>query len=418
MSYSYGSFEPGHSEQDKAAFPALGFNPCPGDWASADWIADSVRRAAKALGDIQQVLRGTGRGEWRGKAADKFREQFDDDFRPKIDKAEDSFSRSASALEDWASYMKPKQKRAHELEELAQAAKKRAEEAKGALSALGDTPSGEPKGAAEEKERKRLEERRGDAKKAAGDTEEALEDIRRQARDLADTYRERGEEIADRLKRALDIAPNEPGWLEKIGEALGRLDDLIGKALDAAMAEIKQFLKENAWLFKMIGDIAGTLSAIVGLLSLAFPVLGPIALGLGALALGSHYLMAVGTTGSFTKALTDETVLLDAAGLAFGGGAFAAGKALTKIAGPGTAGFFKTVITQPGRAMGGMEMTASVMQFTGNWMGNAVGFGPGGAAQNIIESGKYVAPGDQTPGPGKDEVPAYLDPEEAKKATR
>ncbi|WP_419993209.1 putative T7SS-secreted protein [Streptomyces boninensis] len=160
-------------------------------------IAQSVRHAARALGDIQQVLHGTGRGEWRGQAAEKFRDQFDNDFRPKIDKAEDSFGRSASALEDWADYMIPKQRRARDLESQAEAAKKRAEDARSAADGLPGKPPpwDQPKDKEEEKQREQLEERRGKAEQAAVDAEEALEEILRAARRLAESYREKGEEI-------------------------------------------------------------------------------------------------------------------------------------------------------------------------------------------------------------------------------
>ncbi|MEV7842327.1 hypothetical protein AB0O77_34790, partial [Streptomyces albidoflavus] len=65
-------------------FPAIGFAPCPGDLRTAERVAKIVRKTARALSDIAHVLNGTGRGEWRGKAAEAFREQFDEDFRPKV----------------------------------------------------------------------------------------------------------------------------------------------------------------------------------------------------------------------------------------------------------------------------------------------------------------------------------------------
>ncbi|MFW6691808.1 putative T7SS-secreted protein [Streptomyces sp. MAR4 CNX-425] len=414
--------DPGHTEEAKARFPGLGFDPCPGDPRAAEWVAGVVRRAARSLDEISQVLNGRGDGEWRGKAAEEFRRQFNDDFRPKIDKARESFTQSAKALEEWAAYMPPEQDKAREYEEQAHAARERAEEAKNNLAGLPPEPSwfALPKNDREEREAKEQEKVRSEAENAVGNADRALEAIRDDAKRLADRYRTQGEDIADRLKRAMDIAPNEPGLFDKIGSAVAALDDVLVMALDNALGELKKFLKENAWVFKMIGDIAGTLSVITGLLSLAFPWMAPFALGLGALALTSHYLMAVGTTGSFQAALTDQTVLIDAAGLAFGGGAFAAGKALTRIVGPGTSGLFKTAITQPGRAVGGWELSASTLQFTGNWMGNSVGALPGGGAQNTldtVEAGFEVGK-EELGFDGKPKLPPFLDPNVAKKATR
>lgn len=97
-------------------FPALGFVPCPGDHVVADSVAKTVRRTAKALVEICHVLHGTGVGDWEGKAAKAFRETFDDEFRPRMDDARDSFRGAASALEDWADYMERKQRAAVKLE--------------------------------------------------------------------------------------------------------------------------------------------------------------------------------------------------------------------------------------------------------------------------------------------------------------
>ncbi|WP_259332853.1 hypothetical protein [Streptomyces anthocyanicus] len=49
----------------------------------ADDVAKTVRRTAKALVEISEVLHGTGVGDWKGKAAEVFREKFDDEFRPR-----------------------------------------------------------------------------------------------------------------------------------------------------------------------------------------------------------------------------------------------------------------------------------------------------------------------------------------------
>lgn len=409
---------PGHTAEARARFPAIGFDPCPGDHRAAEHVAGVVRRAARSLDEISQVLNGRGDGEWRGKAAEEFRRQFNDDFRPKIDKARDSFARSAAALEEWAAYMPPKQLQARALEDEAGAAKSRAETARTHLSGLPPEPKWHdvPKNDREEREAKREANERSRAETAVSNAESTLEEIRDRAATLADRYRAEGEAIADRLKRAMDIAPNEPGLFGKIGEAIGAAVGALDGVLDSALGELREFLEKHAWVFKMIGDIAGTLGAVLGLLSLAFPVLAPFALGLGALALTSHYLMAVGTTGSFLAALTDETVLIDAAGLAFGGGAFAAGKALTRIAGPGSAGLFRTALTQPGRTVGGMELTASSLQFTGNWMGNSVAMLPGGGAQNTYEFSKWASNG--LIGREAGRTPAFLDPDEAEEATR
>jgi uncharacterized protein YukE len=118
--------QPGWLRPDPAAdarFPAIGFCPCPGNQKDATQVAEIVRRTARALRDIAHVLNGTGRGDWKGKTAEAFRERFQDDFRPKVNDARDSFSDAAQALEDWATYMRERQAYAERLESQAQDAK-------------------------------------------------------------------------------------------------------------------------------------------------------------------------------------------------------------------------------------------------------------------------------------------------------
>ncbi|MFJ6833879.1 hypothetical protein [Streptomyces sp. NPDC091209] len=66
----------------KDRFPAVGFVPCPGEPDTAKHVVGIVQRTAKALTEISDVLRGTGEGDWKGRHADAFRAQFDDDFLP------------------------------------------------------------------------------------------------------------------------------------------------------------------------------------------------------------------------------------------------------------------------------------------------------------------------------------------------
>ncbi|MEV6313920.1 hypothetical protein [Streptomyces sp. NPDC051776] len=79
-------------------------------------------------------------------------------------------------------------------------------------------------------------------------------------------------------------------------------------------------MKELAPFLKLIGDVAGLLSGITGLLALipGLQFLGAASLILGGVALAAHYLSAVGTTGSFAKALMTKDVILDAVGFGLG----------------------------------------------------------------------------------------------------
>ncbi|MGW7076802.1 putative T7SS-secreted protein [Streptomyces sp. NPDC054866] len=403
-----------------ARFPALGFCPCPGDLRTAADVSGIVRRTADALCDIAHVLNGTGRGDWKGKAAQAFREQFHDSFRPKVDDAHDSFSQAARSLEDWATYMKEKQEYAEQLEAEAQRAKERAGAAQKAVDGLPPKPGpldiAKDKSHEDRAKRERQEADRSEKEKAAHTANADLEEIRGRAERLRQSYADEGEAVAGRLKHAMDMAPNEPGFWDKVGKAIGDFADAIDKLDDMILDGIKDFLKEYSWAFAFIGNVAGFLSSVIGLLSLAFPALAGLSLALAGVGLLAHYLQAVGETGSFSKALTSPTVLVDAAGLAFGGGAFVAAKGLGRLAGASSGGLFRSVLTQPGRVLGGTELGLKSVQFAGNWGVNSVGLGPGGAAQIGIDVGKKIVPGDQTKGSGKDVWPDALDPWALKKA--
>ncbi|WP_141246239.1 MULTISPECIES: putative T7SS-secreted protein [Streptomyces] len=259
------------------AFPALGFVPCPGDHTTAEDVARTVRRTAKALNEICQVLDGTGVGAWEGKTAEAFREKFDDEFRPRMDEARDSFGSAATALEDWARYMKTRQAAAVRLENEAAAVDKELNAARKSADKLNEPGGGDEKG-------KKHEKRVREAGRAVDGKNDELEEIRKRGRQLSEKYREYGKEIAERLKRAMDIAPDEPGMWDKLGDALKGLGDALadppGKVGDM-LAEVGDWLKKHA-------DWITVAASVLGVVAIFCPVLAPLAIGLSALAFFTH----------------------------------------------------------------------------------------------------------------------------------
>lgn len=288
-----------------ADYPTLGFVPCPGDYETARDTAATVRRTSDALGEICRVLEGADEGDWRGKAADAFRALLADDFRPKVKDAYSAFSTARTVLTDWAENIDRRQRAAARLEDEAAELKRTADAE-----------------AEREKEREKKDddgnggEQGADSGSGSGSDEDPLADVRRRARSLHDDYEQEGRDAANRLQRALDIAPNEPGFWDKLGDAVGGALEAIGQAVTDPMGT----LAELAPLFKTLGDIAGLLSTITGLLALVpgLQFLGAASLALAGVALVAHYLSAVGTTGSFLKALTTKDVILDAVGFGLG----------------------------------------------------------------------------------------------------
>ncbi|MFJ4920400.1 putative T7SS-secreted protein [Streptomyces sp. NPDC088725] len=258
-------------------FPALGFVPCPGDHAAADDVAKTVRRTAKALVEVCQVLHGTGAGDWKGKAAEAFRETFDDEFRPRMDEARDSFGRAASALEDWAEHMEDAQAAAVRLEIRAA----EADEQLGRERAKAD----KLKNAADDaKEAEDYEDKVQGAGRAVNAGEQVLEEIRRKGRWMQKEYQEYGKAIAELLRHAMDVAPNEPDIWDKLGKAIeglgNALADLPGQMGDL-LAGIGDWIKSHA-------DWIGVAASVVGVVAIFCPVLAPLAIGLSAVAFFAH----------------------------------------------------------------------------------------------------------------------------------
>ncbi|MFD4633280.1 putative T7SS-secreted protein [Streptomyces sp. NPDC058284] len=340
--------DPTHDSPLKDQFPALGFVPCPGDPPEAKHVTAVVSRTAKALEDIADVLHGTGEGDWKGKHADAFREQFDDDFRPKIDTAKKSFRKAATALRDWSEAMPEWQRKATALESLAQVARDKHEAMKGKLADLPPKPSifDSPKDDAEARKREKTEEKRSDAEHGASTAEAELEKIRADARKLADDYRLQGQSVARRLDKAMDIAPDEPGALSKlgsalkgIGKALGKLDDVIAEAIGSVVDGAVKWIKENAYTIAALADVLSVLSAVVGSvglimlgLSVFFPPLAAPAAAAGVIS-GGLALGALTMHGAVRAATGDDqivsnrTLAQDTLGVLPFGGAF---KGVTK----------------------------------------------------------------------------------------
>ncbi|MFE0175973.1 putative T7SS-secreted protein [Streptomyces sp. NPDC059002] len=275
-------------------FHTLGFVPCPGDHAVADDIAKKVRGTAKALVEICHVLHGTGVADWKGKAAEGFREKFDDEFRPKMDDARDSFRGAASALEDWAEYMERKQKDAKALETRAAEVAERLSKAYEKVDKLDKADNdkkqdGKGGGKKDDKDHERDVQ---DANRAVNSADIELSELRSKGRTMRKNYQAYGGEIAGRLKSAMDIAPNEPGMWEKLGNALEDLGkalaDLPGQLADV-LADIGEWMKSHA-------DWITVLASVVGVVAIFCPVLAPLAIGLSAVAFMSHA-AAYGTKG-------------------------------------------------------------------------------------------------------------------------
>ncbi|UED84708.1 hypothetical protein [Streptomyces profundus] len=92
--------------------------------------------------------------------------------------------------------------------------------------------------------------------------QQRLEDIRSRALALAMDYTEYGESIAERLNSAGDIAPNKPGWLSRIGDAIGDVINAVTDLAQEVLENVAQWIRENAAKIAVIGDILMTIADV------------------------------------------------------------------------------------------------------------------------------------------------------------
>jgi hypothetical protein len=381
-------------------FPSLGFDPTPGHVPTATQIARGVSDTAGALAEISALLSGAADGEWRGKAAIAFRDLLAEDFRPKVAVAARSFDIASQVLHGWVETMRDAQGRAACLEARHAEAVRAARAARATLAGIPSvagplTADPTPEELRAERDRLRA---RADAGRTVSAADAEVQRLLGQARTLEQTYGEDGRQAAARLQHAMDIAPNEPGFwgrlAEEVGAALESLGDIAAELRDRVVA----LLEEYAPLLDFIGDIASTLGMLAGFLAMipGLQVLGLVALGLGGIALGAHYLAAVGESGSFLEAMTDKDVLMDAAGLVLGAGAIAvSGKMVSVAVRTAPAGVVRTADDVPGlfalaRTTGYQMSEPELMWRLGKYHVDAAGLGVTtvGIPQNVEAVGK------------------------------
>lgn len=356
-----------------STYPTLGFDPSPGDTEAVSSIVTTLSNVYDAMNEISNVLRGADEGEWRGQAAIAFRDLMDDDVRPKIEQAVSAFDGAYHAISTWSTKLDSFQTRAGNYEKWAAEAQ---EQADAAQKALGDLPAKPAPGTPEptdQADRDKLadtETSRTTHGKDLSTANAEVEKYRGYARDMHDNeYEPDGKAAADQLKKAIDIAPEEPGWFSKAIDSIGDFVDVINDALADLGDLIIDGLHALAPLLQAIGDIAGLLSGILGLLSLIpflAPFCGPAALALAGVALATHYLARVGETGSLTEPFTEAQFWLDTASVALGAGGLAMGAKMSKlaIAARGASGtaptFFKLV-------QGGTYTATEMNYLLGSW---------------------------------------------------
>jgi hypothetical protein len=297
-------------------FPALGFDPTPGDVSQTRDLGRSLGDMSTELGTILSNITGADRGSWQGQSANAFMDHLNGDLKPAVQKCHDSFQQASSLLYNWAGQLDGFQAEAAGLEQQAEHQQSTVNSAKTTVHGQPGQP-GQPAAAAAGSPQ--ATQQAADATKnqqALTDAQSGMSDLIRRAHDLHDRFNSAAQAIADQLHHAGQMAPGKPGLFDSIVDG-------IGKAFSGAW----HWVEAHADAIKFIGDLLSDLSGILGILAIItapFEPLGAIfavaAVATSAAACLTHLLAkAAGANVSWMS------IGMDALGALPGIGAFAKG---------------------------------------------------------------------------------------------
>lgn len=353
-------------------YPALGFDPAPGAVNSVATLALGFDQVATKLDAAYGALTGIGRsgGIWQGEAAESFRDTVGE-LPGYLDKARTSLGGASTVLQQWSNDLSSMQRTAARYEEAAARAAQQLEQARSNpdLNLAGQF-------FADEVSLRQAQARLDAAVSTLTAAQDELDAIRRQAQRLLAQHADLAAAVASALARAKDDAPEEPGFFDRIGDALSSL----GKAVEDLAADVWQWVRDHADTIKKIGDV---LSAVGTVLSIAAVVIGPVpvvgqvviaaAVGVNGAALAAHGLAkAAGANVGWSTLAFDAVGMIPGGGVAKGAlGAVKAAPAVGRAVARGVRGAADVgeAISRGGRAAGEVLEERSKKQF-GKWVDN------------------------------------------------
>lgn len=286
-------------------YPSLGFDPARGNVTTVEDLAKQIKDTGTYAKEAYESIKAVqdNRDVWTGEAARAFAGKLGE--LPKyLDDAHASMEMAGKALADWADRLDAHQKEARRLEEECRQAIAEARKADAALeqTQAKDVPIAYD---ASNPESARNAQAQADAnaqavrsaQTAATDAWGRVEQLRRDAETLRDRREDDGGTCADRLNEAAEKAPDK-GFFESFGEMF----EDFGKWFEDHIGDI--------------GDIAGIVSAVAGVLAfipVLTPIMAPVALAAGAVALTAH-----GTDMVVNEKWDDPEAWSDLAGDAIG----------------------------------------------------------------------------------------------------
>lgn len=267
-------------------FPALGFDPAPGDLDGVTDLAGKYRAVSKDLTESDDALRQIVRkqGIWQGEASEAFARRIGP-LPQYLEGAARSMGEAADALEKWAQDLGDLQKRAADLEARAEAAAEAAEAAR-ANPDLGLANRVFPDEQSLQIAQKLLDNA-GQQLQTAVDGCQNVQDA---AKQLQQEHADAAGRVAEALRKAKELAPDVLDKLsDAVGGALGDLTNTIADGVDQAW----NFVQDHAELISKVSDVMGDIGNGLGVLSDVLPppadeIAGAVATGIGLGALSGH----------------------------------------------------------------------------------------------------------------------------------
>ena len=261
-------------------FPALGFDPAPGNPAAVAAAAGGVDSAGRLFADAAANVARLNSSGWTGEAAEAFRGQLADLPRD-LDLAARSHQTAARALSGYGSALGPRQRRADELESRAAELRREQQASIGEVNRIAAQRA--PEGSAELAGlRTAYDSARSRAEGLGADLDAVLADARR----LLDEHRGAASGAARAVRDVADAPYEEPGWLSR------------------AWDSVKSWISDHADVLRQISSVLKGVSAVLGVLSFVpgLQFLAPFAVAAGAIALvidGALCLAGEGDWGAF-----------------------------------------------------------------------------------------------------------------------
>ena len=302
------------ASSDDGTYPALGFNPAPGNVGTVGSLASNFLTVSSHLQQARDAMLKAGQvgGFWEGDAANAFHNDLGK-LPDYLDKATQSLGEAGRALDGWANDLTSMQHTAADYERQAEDAVRQLNEAKSNPDLRLAGQEFDTQQALQEAQQ-RLDAAESQLNNAQGD----LNAIRQQAGRLFSQHQELVKQVEDALNKAKDEAPHKPGgFWHSVGSAFSSafhgLEDLAKNTWD--------FVKKHANVIAKVGDVlsaVGTVLSIAAAATAEIPIVGEVvegvSIGVNASALGAHALAKAAGAN-----VSNATLAQDAIGLIPGG---------------------------------------------------------------------------------------------------